>query len=364
MLINFKDSYLTENIITYIGNKRKLLIEISEVVDEIMEKNPDFTTCLDAFSGSGIVSRLLRRKGFVVYANDLEDYTVPINTAHLTLTADPLSSADYAQLNAISSTSAPYFSKHYAPKDTKNPDLKNERLFYSHENAVIIDGVLELIQNWQPDKKNAVLASLLYKMSKNINTSGVMKGFYNGFGGPKGQNLQRILGKITIDPLDYIVQPIGRVFQSKAEELYTGTDCPPVDIAYLDPPYNSHQYSSNYHLLNSAVKYDFYDPGSVTAPKSKVGIRRDHNRSAFCSKATAKDSFVKLFNNLQAKYVIISYNNEGILSIDEIKDLLSDVTTEITVSAKNYKKFGGGYGGYENTSNTDVKEFFIVGKMK
>jgi len=364
MLINFKDSYLTENIITYIGNKRKLLIEISDAVDEIVDANPDFTTCLDAFSGSGIVSRLLRRKGFTVYANDLEDYTIPINTTFLTLQSDPLTPDDYELLNKINTTSAPFFSKHYAPKDTNNPDLKNERLFYSHENAVFIDGVLETIQDWNIDKKNAVLASLLYKMSKHINTSGVMKGFYNGFGGPKSQNLERILGKISIEPVNYIVQPIGKVFQSKAEELYTNTDCPPVDIAYLDPPYNSHQYSSNYHLLNSAVKYDFYDPGSPTAPKSKVGIRRDHNRSTFCSKATAKDSFIKLFENIQAKYLIISYNNEGILTIDEIKNLLSNVASNIKVVAKDYKKFGGGYGGYENTSNTKLQEFFIIAKMK
>ena len=364
MLINFKDSYLTENIITYIGNKRKLLIQISDVIDDIVNDNPDFTTCLDAFSGSGIVSRLLRRKGFIVYANDLEDYTIPINLTFLTQISDPLSQEDYSLLNAITSTTAPFFSKHYAPQDTNNPDLINERLFYSHENAVFIDGVLETIQNWESNKKNAVLASLLYKMSKHINTSGVMKGFYNGFGGPKGQNLQRILGKITIESLNYIEKPIGRVFQCKAEELYTNTNCPPVDIAYLDPPYNSHQYSSNYHLLNSAVKYDFYDPGSVTAPRSKVGIRRDHNRSTFCSSATAKDSFVQLFNNLQAKYVIISYNNEGILTIEEIKNLLSTVANDIKVVAKDYKKFGGGYGGYHNTENTKLQEFFIVGKMR
>ena len=364
MLINFKTPYLTENIITYIGNKRKLLVEISDVVDDIVGKNESFTTCLDAFSGSGIVSRLLRLKGFTVYANDLEDYTLPINRAFLTLKSDPLTSSDYSLLNSINSTASPYFSRHYAPRNTSSPDMINERLFYSAENAIFIDGVLETIQTWQQDKKDAVLASLLYRMSKNINTSGVMKGFYNGFGGPKGQNLGRILGRITINPIHYVDKPIGGVFQSKAEELYSTTNCPAVDIAYLDPPYNGHLYSSNYHLLNSAVKYDFYDPGLTTAKKSKVGIRRDHNRSNFCYKDKAKTSFEALFNNLQAKYLIISYNNEGLLSIDEIKDLLNPVSTKVDILSKNYKKFAGGYGGYGNTTNIKVQEFFIVAKMK
>jgi adenine-specific DNA-methyltransferase len=364
MLINFKSPYLTENIITYIGNKRKLLIEISDVVDDIVKDNQSFTTCLDAFSGSGIVSRLLRLKGFTVYANDLEDYTLPINRAFLTLTSDPLTETDYEFLNSVNTTTAPYFSKHYAPKNTTNPDLINERLFYSNENAVFIDGVLEQIHHWKQDKKDAVLANLLYKMSKNINTSGVMKGFYNGFGGPAGQNLGRILGKIQIDPIHYIDKPIGGVLQSKAEELYSITNCSAVDITYLDPPYNGHQYSSNYHLLNSAVKYDFYDPGPTTAKKSKVGIRKDHNRSEFCYKDRAQVSFETMFKNIQSKYLIISYNNEGILSIKEIEDLLKTNFLDIKIISKDYKKFAGGYGGYQNTVNNKVQEFFIVAKSK
>ena len=363
-LINFKIPYLTDNIITYIGNKRKLLVEISDVIDDILDTNPSFTTCLDAFSGSGIVSRLLRLKGFTVYANDLEDYTCPINRAFLTQITDPLTQNDYQLLNSIVSTSKPYFSKHYAPQNTNNPDLINERLFYSRENAVFIDGVLETIESWSQDKKDAVLASLLYRMSKNINTSGVMKGFYNGFGGPKGQNLGRILEKIRIEPINYIDKPIGAVLQSKAEELYLTTNCPAVDITYLDPPYNGHQYSSNYHLLNSAVKYDFYDPGHPTEKKSKVGIRKDHNRSNFCYRDKAKSSFESLFNNLQSKYLIISYNNEGILSIKEVEDLLKLKSSEIKILSKDYKKFAGGYGGYNNTINKKVQEYFIVAKMK
>jgi len=103
MLVNFNSPYLTKNIITYIGNKRKLLMPISDIVDDITEKNPSFKTCLDSFSGSGIVSRLLRLKGFEVHANDLEEYTMPINYAFLKLKKDPLTEKDYETLNNIKS---------------------------------------------------------------------------------------------------------------------------------------------------------------------------------------------------------------------------------------------------------------------
>ena len=78
-----------------------MLVPISDIVDDITDKNPNFKTCLDAFSGSGIVSRLLRLKGFEVHANDLEDYTIPINKAFLTTTKDPLTDNDYILLNKI-----------------------------------------------------------------------------------------------------------------------------------------------------------------------------------------------------------------------------------------------------------------------
>lgn len=360
MLVNFNSPYLTKNIITYIGNKRKLLMPISDIVDDITEKNPSFKTCLDSFSGSGIVSRLLRLKGFEVHANDLEEYTMPINYAFLKLKKDPLTEKDYETLNNIKSTNRPYFSKHYAPANTKKLDLKNERLFYSRENAIFIDGVLETIENWPLDKKNAVLASLLFKMSKHNNTSGVMKGFYNGWGGSNSDNLSRILGKITIEPINYIQAPIGYVYNQKAEELQSNSKCPSVDIAYLDPPYNGHQYSSNYHLLNSAIKYDFYDPGSMHLKKNKVGIRRDHNRSSFCYKGKVEETFEILFRNIEAKYTILSYNNEGLLSINKIKAIAKKYFTSINMVSKSHKKYAGGYGGYANTKNKKVKEHFII----
>ena len=56
-----KDEYTQNNLITYIGNKRKLLNHIENVVKDIKQKlKKDLITSFDGFSGSGSVSRLLK----------------------------------------------------------------------------------------------------------------------------------------------------------------------------------------------------------------------------------------------------------------------------------------------------------------
>ena len=88
------------------------------------------------------------------------------------------------------------------------------------------------------------------------------------------------------------------------------------DILYLDPPYNARQYGSNYHLLNTIAKYDTF------IPKGKTGLR-DYNRSNYCSKASVKKSFEELIKSANFKYTFLSYNNEGLMSEQEIKAILS-----------------------------------------
>ena len=78
------NTFLTSQIITYMGNKRKLLPNLSNVLDIIKkELNQDTITCADAFSGSGIVSRLLKLKSSHIYVNDIAGYSSTLNNCFL-----------------------------------------------------------------------------------------------------------------------------------------------------------------------------------------------------------------------------------------------------------------------------------------
>ena len=90
------------------------------------------------------------------------------------------------------------------------------------------------------------------------------------------------------------------------------------DILYLDPPYNQRQYATNYHLLETVAKYD--------NPKlhGKTGLREyQDQKSLYCSRASVKQTFKDLILNAKAKYIFLSYNNEGLMTLGDIKEIMS-----------------------------------------
>jgi adenine-specific DNA-methyltransferase len=100
------------------------------------------------------------------------------------------------------------------------------------------------------------------------------------------------------------------------------------DIAYLDPPYNQHQYGSNYHILNSLALWDRLSNDHALNPQGELvrkgGIRPDwkQTKSLFCSKLTAMPALEQLLEDLDARFVVLSYNTEGLIALDDLTQLL------------------------------------------
>jgi adenine-specific DNA-methyltransferase len=87
---------------------------------------------------------------------------------------------------------------------------------------------------------------------------------------------------------------------------------------YLDPPYNHRQYASNYHLLETIAKYDY------PKIKGKTGLREyEAQKSLYCSRTKVKTAFKDLILKAKSKYIFLSYNNEGLMSLDDIKEIMS-----------------------------------------
>ena len=342
------DDFLSSQIITYIGNKRSLLKYIEDEIKIICKKlGKTSLVCADLFSGSGIVARMLKKYSQKLIVNDLENYSYVINSCYLTNKSDYPEKIctelrnqiiDSCKKNKISGI----ISQNYSPKDDNNIQ-KGERVFYTKENALLIDTYRTLIDQFvkKEELKQFFLAPLITQASIHVNTSGVFKGFYKDkktgigcFGGCGKNALSRILGKIELlEPIFSNFNSEVQVFQKNTVEL--SSELKDLDVVYLDPPYNQHPYGSNYFMLNLILK------NKIDVEISKVsGITQDWNRSVFNKNRFALDALEQIISNLQSKFIIISYNSEGFITFEQMIEVLNKYGNLKTVEIP-YNTFRG-----------------------
>ena len=351
------NDFLTTQIITYLGNKRLLINNIENEVNTISRRlQKEKMICADIFSGSGIVARMLKKHSDTLIVNDLENYSAVINSCYLINKKDYPEKKCSALRSEIENQSIRkkyrgIISQNYAPEND-DAILPGERVFYTHENAVLIDTYRKLIDEIVEEDtlKKFFLAPLITEASVHVNTSGVFKGFYKdkhtGIGcfGAAGKNaLSRIFGKIELkEPVFSNYESKLHVYQKDAVQL--SKELKDLDIAYLDPPYNQHPYGSNYFMLNLILK------NKLDVEISKVsGITQDWNRSVFNKPYSALHTMEKIIANLDSKFMIISYNSEGFISFDEMRAMLHKYgkckTREIRYNA---------FRGSRNLKNRDI----------
>lgn len=311
----------------YIGSKLSLLKFIDESISKVVDS--DCHTFCDLFAGTGAVGRYFKEKGYSVIANDLQYYSFVLNKQYIA-NHKPLSfsklCAKLPNLQKIATKERAqvvcdfltnilgkkgFIYNNYSEEGTAKKSFV--RNYFSAENAQKCDAIRQQIETWL--KENLIteneyyflLASLIEAADKSANTASVYGAFLKKL-------KKSALKPLVLRPANLLVNSQKhQVFQQDANQLIK-TIHP--DILYLDPPYNTRQYATNYHLLETIAKYD--------NPKiyGKTGLR-DYKaqRSSYCSKISVKATFADLIQNAQAKYIFLSYNNEGLLSLSDIKEI-------------------------------------------
>jgi len=372
-------SYASTKLIAYIGNKRALLPSLRAVFVEL-EGRSAIGTFLDPFAGTGSVSRLARCLGYRVMANDAEEYSLAVNACWLGIPAEARNDlfaaeggidAVFSRINRFhperedeapeGGEVEPYIARHYAPADTARADWRRERLFYTRENAVFLDRARSYVEAFRPRPANGngagdvrshnaaleravLLGPLIYEAATHVNTSGVFKAFHKGFGGHGRDALGRIMGAMALEPPELWPGEGAELCRGDAAAFCEGRSA---DLCYLDPPYNQHQYGSNYHLLNTIARWDGSavseerTPEGELAEKAGIPPRWKETRSAFCSRAGAAGAFRGLFEAVDARFIVLSYNSEAILPPDELYDLL-ERGADVEMRSLEYVTYPGG----------------------
>jgi adenine-specific DNA-methyltransferase len=314
------------------------------------------------FSGSGIVARYFKQFSDLLIVNDLEKYSALINECYLSnedeLNIFLLRKYYYELLAEVDKgLKKGIVSELYAPND--DTQIKpHERVFYTSRNAMYIDTVRQLIEYIPESEQKYFLAPLLSETSIHANTSGVFKGFYKNketgvgqFGGINQDALFRITGNIKL--------PFPIFSNFSCDTVICNSDSndvikmlPEVDVAYLDPPYNQHPYGSNYFMLNLILDYKYPEKTSIIS-----GIPENWNRSAYNKVHYALKALTYLVENINSKYVIISFNSEGFISIDQMRNMLMKIG-RLEILETKYNVFRGS----RNLNNREmhIKEYLYL----
>lgn len=337
--------YLKQQLLTYIGNKRALLPFIEAGLLEVKRRlSKDRIDILDLFSGTGVVARMMRRHARAIHCNDLERYSAEVNRCYQANAAEVDARALASELERLRTatredTRPGFIADLYAPK-RDNAIQPGERVFYTRRNAVFLDAFCRAFQTTPEPLRPLVMAPVLSQASMYANTSGVFKGFYKNrdgvgqFGGASSNALTRILRDIEVAaPILSQVTCEAHVHQQDANDLVRVL--PPVDVAYFDPPYNQHPYGSNYFMLN--LLCDYRPPVEISRVS---GIPTDWNRSPYNKPQRAADALFDAVREVQARFVLISYNSEGFITPEHFRKELARIGT-LSVMDTRYNTFRG-----------------------
>ena len=322
----------------YLGNKYKLLGFIEDIVSQ---KCAEITSFCDIFAGTGVVGERFNNKDISVISNDFLSANYACLQTFLN-TQDELKIDEKIQyLNTIKADEN-YFSEHFGNR------------YFSMENAKKIGAIRKEISNIadSEQEKNNLICSLLYAVDKVANTVGHYDAFRKKIDSIKPINL-------LIPNIDYSHNADNQIYQEDANQLIKKIS---PDVLYIDPPYNSRQYSDAYHLLENLAEWK--QPKVVGIGKK---MDRTHIKSNYCLKDATK-AFADLINNANCKHILFSYNNtkdskddrsNARISDDDILHILSN-KGEVDIFERDYKAFttgrSNGDGNTERVFYCKVKE--------
>ena len=324
----------------YIGSKYSLIDFLQETIERvtgfIRGNNHIFA---DLFAGTGIVGSTFREKGYKVISNDIQYYSYVLNK-HFIECDDDLYISWINDLNNIGGFEGFIYNNYCAGSGSN-------RNYFENDNGKKCDAIrIELNKLLQEEKITesmyfSLLASLINSIDKYANTASV----YGAFLKHLKKSAQK---KFELEPLPIIEGPKGIVYNEDINFLIRNIAG---DILYLDPPYNARQYCTNYHVLETISKYD--NP----ILKGKTGLRDyAEQKSLFCSRKTVATVFEDLIANANFKYIFLSYNNEGLLDLEEIQSIMSKYG-KYEFYTQDYKRFKADKDENRNISAKSTTEY-------
>ena len=310
----------------FIGCKTLLLDNIKAVVDE---KAPEAKSFCDIFSGTATVARYFKQ-WYEVYSNDLLYFSYVLQKG--TIENDSIPSFDYLKQTLNIPDPIDYFNSMDNPEmevlEQSKRFFQNTyaptggRMYVTDENALRIDYARNTVEAWykdgliNEDEYFYLVACIVEGVPFVSNTSGTYGAYHKEWEQRSHKKYELYRLEVTQNGKN------NKAYNCDGIELLKSISG---DVLYIDPPYNERQYLPNYHVLETAAKYDFPEVRGVTGQRPY-----ENQKSDFCLKKKVLPSFEELIKNAQFKHIILSYSTDGLMSVKDIEAVMKKYGKENT----------------------------------
>ena len=319
--------------IKYLGSKRVLVPQLGDIAERVGAR-----TAVDLFTGTTRVAQEFKRRGLRVTATDVATYSQVLSDCYIATDAAAVDlqalDTELKRLNALPGRPG-YFTRTFC----------EESRFFQPRNGARVDVVRDTIEAEHRGSAlfPLLLTSLMLAADRVDSTTGLQMAYLKEWAPRAHQPLELRRPELLAGPGATVC----------GDAMATVEELPPVDLMYLDPPYNQHRYFTNYHIWETLVRWD--EPETYGVARKRVDARDDATRSVFNSKRAMPAALADLLVRARAEVVVVSHNDESWVTADELTRMLRDAGhEEVHLLAFDSKRYVGAQIGIFNPAGEKV----------
>ena len=317
--------------IKYLGSKRLLVPVLGELLTGMGAKS-----ALDLFTGTTRVAQEFKRRGAHVTALDVARYSEVFARCYIQTDAADIDSDDLAEaLRYLGSLPGEpgYFTDTFCVKSR----------FFQPFNGERIDAIRNALERdfGASPLQPILLTSLIDAADRVDSTTGLQMAYVKTWAERSYKALELRVPELLAGP----------GCAMRADATVAAGKLPAVDLAYLDPPYNQHRYFTNYHIWETLVAWDA--PEHYGAACKRIDSRDGATKSVFNMKREMPSALRRLIGDVAASVVVVSYNNESWVSLEDLVDMCS-LHGHVETFAFDSKRYVGAQIGIYNPSGAKV----------